>query len=78
LSGQGRAAVIGTVCEQETPDNMGVTLEAMEKPLEALGYDLVDRVAALLCFDRGVVREDQGVMNAATAAGRRLAESLSA
>ncbi len=76
LSGQGRKAVIAGICEQESAADMGFTVEAMKKPLEALGYEIVAELSVLRVFDKGKVKEDEEVMEQAFQAGRSLARSL--
>lgn len=77
LSGQNRKAIIGAICEQESSDDMGFTLEAMRRPLEALGYEIVDELAVLRIFDKGKVKNNEDAMNNAYASGQKLAKSLS-
>jgi multimeric flavodoxin WrbA len=72
LAGQNRRAVIGTVCEQESRESMGVTLEAMGLPLRALGYEIVDEIAVFGLFDKGIVKAKTAVLEKAVASGRAL------
>lgn len=76
LAGQGRRAVIAAVCEQEDPEHMGFTLEAMHRPLDALGFQVMDRLAVFGIFDRGRVAKQENTLARAEALGRRLAEAL--
>jgi multimeric flavodoxin WrbA len=76
LAGQGRKAVIAAVCEQETKENMGVTLEAMRLPLKSLGYEIVEEFAVFGLFDRGIVKNEKEVLAQASEAGKKLALSL--
>ena len=76
LAGQGRKAVIAAVCEQETQADMGFTLEAMQKPLEALGYEIIGKLAVFKIFDKARVKQDPGVMNQALALGKSLAQAM--
>jgi multimeric flavodoxin WrbA len=76
LNGQGRKAVIAAVCEQETKKDMGMTLEAMRLPLEALGYEIVDELPVFGVFDKGAVKKEAEMMAAARAVGLNLAQSL--
>ena len=77
LAGQGRKAVVAAVCEQENEADMGFTLEAMARPLAALGYEVVEQVAVFRHFARGAVKKDPAALERAFDAGRRLARSLS-
>lgn len=76
LAGQGRKAVIAAVCEQASKKDMGVTLEAMRRPLIALGYEIVEELAVLRIFDRGKILDDPVVLSQATRLGSALAEAL--
>lgn len=76
LADQGRKAVVAAVCEQVSKADMGFTLEAMRRPLEALGYEIVGELAVFGIFDRGKVRDDPEVLSQATRLGSELAEAL--
>jgi multimeric flavodoxin WrbA len=76
LAGQGRKAVIAAVCEQETKKDMGMTLEAMRLPLEALGYEIVDELPVFGVFDKGGVKKEGEIMAKARAVGLNLATAL--
>jgi multimeric flavodoxin WrbA len=76
LAGQERKAVIAAVCEQASKNDLGFTLEAMRRPLEALGYEIVGELAALSIFDRGKIRDYPAVLSQATSLGSALAEAL--
>jgi hypothetical protein len=75
LSGQGRRAVVCTVAEQPDPGDIGFTLEAMARPLTALGYRVMDQLAAQPFFDRGSVCRDPSLAERVRAAGGRLARA---
>jgi len=76
LSNQNRKAVLVAVCEQESVEDMGFTLEAMRLPLEALGYEVVGELAVFNVFDKAKVREQEQVMKDAYELGQKLADSL--
>ncbi len=76
LKNQRRKAVIAAVCEQETEKDMGMTLEAMRLPLEALGYEIIDELPVFGVFDKGGVKKDEKIMAGARAVGLNLATSL--
>jgi multimeric flavodoxin WrbA len=76
LAGQGRKAVIAAVCEQNDKDDMGFTMEAMRRPLQALGYDVVGELPVYGVFGRGRVKKQDEVLNRAIELGKELAESL--
>jgi multimeric flavodoxin WrbA len=76
LRNQGRKAVIAAVCEQKDKKDMGMTLEAMRLPLEALGYEIIDELPVFGVFDKGAVKKEDNIMAEARAAGLNLAQSL--
>lgn len=76
LAGQGRKAVIGAIAEQAHKRDMGITLDAMRMPLEALGFEVVEEIAVLQMFDKGIVANHAGIMDQCRAAGEKLAETL--
>lgn len=76
LSGQGRKAVLGVVFEQEDEADMGFTLEAMRRPLEALGYAIVDELVVGAIFDRGRIRRHSDILAEAEDLGARLAQAV--
>jgi len=71
LSGEGRRALVFSVCEQRDVGEMGFALEAMSMPLEALGYQIVGRLPVAGIFERGAVKRHDDIMDAAFEAGRR-------
>lgn len=77
LAGQGRKAVLAAVCEQEAKEDMGFTLDAMRRPLEALGYEIIGELPVFGVFDRGKVREKKQILVKASKLGADLAKSLS-
>lgn len=76
LANQGRKAVVAAICEQLSEEDMGFTLEAMRRPMEALGYEVVDEVAIFGHFGRGVVKKDTRALERVFAAGRKLARAV--
>jgi len=76
LAGQGRKAVLAAVCEQAAAEDMGFTLAAMRRPLEALGYAVLAELPVYGIFDRGGVQQHPEVLRQAAGLGRRLAEAL--
>lgn len=76
LAGQGRKAVIATICEQETKKDMGFTLEAMRLPLEALGYEIIGEMGVLRLFDKGSIRNEPKTLAEAERAGAQLADTF--
>ncbi len=76
LANQGRKAVIVAICEQERKEDMGFTLEAMSKPLEAIGYEIVGEHAILQVFDKAKIKENMTEIKKATELGRKLAKTI--
>lgn len=78
LAGQGRKAVVAAICEQEDKEDMGFTIEAMKKPLQALGYEIVGELAVFKIFDKAKVTKDASAIQSAQELGARLARSIKA
>ena len=78
LAGQGRKAALVSVGEQHGSEGIGLTLEAMRLPLEALGYQIIEEIPVTGFFPRGRVERSPETMLLAEALGRRLAQSLGA
>ena len=76
LAGQGRRAVVAAVCEQEDKADMGCTLDAMRRPLEALGYDIIGELPVFGVFDRGHVKENAEILAEASRLGAKLADAV--
>jgi len=77
LENQGRKAVVAAVCEQESEEDMGFTLEAMRRPLIALGYEIIGELMVFAVFDKGKVKEKKDILASASSLGVKLAQSLS-
>lgn len=76
LAGQGRAAAVCAVCEQEVRSDMGYTLEMLRMPLEPLGYAITGELPVFGIFDRGKVRDHPEALARAEELGRDLARGL--
>ena len=76
LQGQGRMAIVFGVCEQIDPEDMGYTIEAMSKPLDALGYKIADEFRAIGYFDRKAVAKNTEIMESAFNAGFNMAGTI--
>jgi multimeric flavodoxin WrbA len=72
----GKYAVVIAVCEQYSEVDMGYTAEAMVKPLEALGYRVIDIVKALGLFKKGEALNDKRALDQTAKAGKKLAKTL--
>jgi multimeric flavodoxin WrbA len=76
LADQGRKAVLAAVCEQAGKDDMGFTLDAMRRPLEALGYEIMAELPVFNVFDRAKVKEDPAILQKARDLGADLAGEI--
>ena len=74
---QNRKAVVAAICEQESVEDMGFTLEAMKKPLEALGYEVVGELPVFKIFDKSKVKNDKKSIDSAFEFGQKLAKHIS-
>ncbi len=55
---------------------MGFTLEAMKRPLLALGCEIVGELSVFNIFDKANVNDDKNAMNRAYQLGRELALAI--
>ncbi len=76
LADQGRKAVLAAVAEQEDEFDMGFTLEAMRRPLQSAGYEIVGVLPVYGIFDRGGVKKNEDVLLAAGKLGTELSRAL--
>jgi len=76
LADQNRKAIVAAICEQESNEDMGFTVDAMKRPLEALGYEIIGELSVLKIFDKAKVKHDEQVMKKAQLLGKDLASSL--
>lgn len=72
----GKKALLFTVCEQKTPDSAGVTIPAMQLPLESLNYEVVQTLTFYGFFQAGAVLKDEGVLQDCFDAGVNLAKKI--
>lgn len=72
----GKYAVVIAVCEQGNEEDMGFTVDAMVKPLKALGYRITSIVKALHVFAEGDVFKNEKAMKEAKQAGEKLFKTL--
>lgn len=76
LAGQGKKAVIAAIAEQADAKDMGFTLDAMRLPLTALGYEIVEELAVLQLFDRGIIKKHPDILEKARTAGQKLSQAI--
>lgn len=72
LANQNRKVVITAVCEQAAKEDMGFAMEAMQKPMEALGYEIVGLLPVFNAFEKGAVHKQKAIMNEAYELGTKL------
>jgi multimeric flavodoxin WrbA len=76
FAGRGRKALVVTVAEQHDPAERGFAAEAMQRPLEALGFEVTEILRAEGYFAKGAVADDPAMRERARKAGRRFARQL--
>lgn len=76
LANQGRKAVVAAISEQQTKKDMGFTLEAMEWPLAALGYEVSRTFPVFGVFDKGKMADCPDIIRTAERYGSELANSI--
>jgi multimeric flavodoxin WrbA len=76
LGGQDRQAVLAVVAEQTSREDLGVAMEALRLPMQALGYGIVEEIILPGMFDAGIVGRDPASMEKAEEAGRSLSLAL--
>lgn len=72
----GKYAVTIAICEQHDERDMGFTPQAMNLPLEALGYRIVESVKVLELFKMGEAKKDHTSLKQARLAGEKLAKTM--
>ncbi len=55
---------------------MGFTLDAMRRPLEALGYEIIGELPVFKVFDKARVKEQKSTLIRAVELGSDLAKSI--
>lgn len=78
LADHGRKAIIAVVCEQAShkEGGMDLTLETMNRNIEALGYEVVSELPVLGIYHKAKVREYPQVLEQAESLGRQLASLI--
>lgn len=76
FAGQGKQALVFSVAEQDDPEERGFAIEAMQRPLEALGFEVTETVHEGGYFPKGAVVRDPALRKRAREAGRRFARRL--
>ena len=76
FQGLGRKALVFSVAEQAKDSERGFAIEAMQRPLEALGFAVEETFPAEGYFVKNAVAGDSAVQEKAREAGRRFARGL--
>jgi multimeric flavodoxin WrbA len=76
LADQDRKALVAAVSEQKEKKEMGFTLEAMEWPLAALGYDVQEQFPVLGTFTRGQITTTPDYLKNAENSAEKMARAL--
>ncbi|BAX80050.1 MAG: flavodoxin family protein [Labilibaculum antarcticum] len=76
LANQKRKVVIAAICEQKDLADMGFAIEAMSRPIEALGFEIVGVLPVFKAFEKGAVKKQEEIMDKAFDLGIKLAQSL--
>ena len=76
FEGSDRKALVFSVAEQTNPAERGFAIEAMQRPLEALGFSVKESLPAEGYFGKGAVAGDAAMREQARDAGRRFACGL--
>lgn len=76
LANQKRKVVISAVCEQNNRKDMGFAIEAMQEPMEALGFEIVGILPVFKAFEKGAVKTQKNIMDKAYELGIKLGQTL--
>jgi multimeric flavodoxin WrbA len=76
FTSRGRKAMVFTVAEQHDPAERGFAVEAMQRPLEALSFEVTEILRAEGYFAKSAVADDPAMRERAREAGRRFARRL--
>ncbi|MGO1368814.1 MAG: flavodoxin family protein, partial [Senegalia sp. (in: firmicutes)] len=68
--------VVIAICEQNDEEDMGFTAEAMSKPLEGLGYRVVETVKILKLFKKEDSLKNQDALEEVKRAGEKLKKTI--
>lgn len=76
LANQKRKVVISAICEQKDVEDMGFAIEAMSRPMEALGFEIIGTLPVFKSFEKGAVKKQTEIMDKAHKLGIKLGQSL--
>jgi len=72
----GKYAVVIAICEQNDEKDMGFTAEAISKPLESLGYRVIETIKVLKMYKKGEVQHNQDALEQVKRAGIKLVKTI--
>lgn len=72
----GKLAVVIAVCEQDDVKDMGFTADAMSKPLEGLGYRVVETVKILKLYKKDDAKHSEVSLELVQAAAEKLKKTM--
>lgn len=76
LANQNRKVVIAAVCEQENIEDLGFAIDAMQRPMEALGFEIVGTLPVFNSFEKGAVKKQEEIMEKAFELGVQLGRQM--
>lgn len=76
LANQNRKVVIAAICEQDNIEDLGFAIEAMQRPMEALGFDIVGTLPVFNSFEKGAVKKQKEIMDKAFELGVQMGQQL--
>lgn len=76
LANQSRKVVISAICEQNDIEDLGFAIDAMKRPMEALGFEIIGTLAVFNAFEKGAVKKQEEIMNKAYELGIQLGKQL--
>jgi multimeric flavodoxin WrbA len=76
LAGQGRYVLLAIVAEQTSREDLGVAMEALCLPMQALGYEIAGKSPIMGMFDAGIVGSHPEILSQAREWGKDLARVL--
>ena len=72
LSDKNRQLIAFSIAEQTDPQENGFALEALSRPLEALGYQTLEKIPVNGFFDKGAIKRDETILQNFYSIGRNL------
>ncbi|MRT93578.1 flavodoxin family protein [Ancylomarina sp. 16SWW S1-10-2] len=76
LANQNRKVVIAAICEQDNIEDLGFAIEAMQRPMEALGFEIVGTLPVFNSFEKGAVKKQKEIMDKAFELGVLMGQQL--